>query len=144
MFGAAPPPFLLSRVMIHTFIYWIVLVKRRNFDEEWHIACFLSPIVFTDPKDASSVRDRIWTKERFDEFGSSPGRNSGFGYKGESMYRVSNRREIILPFGSMLFYFVLEGRPKKWLQFWVDITDGQLHQDFKCIETFGRIYQDFN
>jgi len=143
MFGAAPPPFLLSRVMIHTFIYWIVLVKRRNLNEERHIACSLSPIVFTDPKDASSVRDRIWTKERFDEFGSSPWRNSGFGYMGELVYRVSNGWEIILPFGSMLFYFVLEGRPKKWLQMRVDVSDRQFHHDLQYIKTFRRFYVEF-
>jgi hypothetical protein len=71
---------------------WIVLVERRNLYEEWHIACFFAPIVFTDHEDSSSVRDRIWTKESFHEFGSSTGSNSGFSNTSEHIYRVPNRR----------------------------------------------------
>jgi len=51
---------------------------------------------------------------------------------------------VFLPSFAILFYFVFEGRPEKWLQVRVDISDGQLDQDFKCIKIFDRIYLDFN
>ena len=118
----------------------VVLVERRNFHEEWHIACFLVPLVFADHKDASSVRDQIWTVEHFDEFGSSTGCNSGFCHIGKHVYWVSNRRQIILPFFTILFYFVFEGRPKKWFQVRIYICDRQLDQDIEDIKTFSRFY----
>ena len=90
--GDAPAPVLRPRVVSLTLPHWEVLVERRQLDEEWHIACFLVPIVFADREDASSVGDRIWTEEHFDEFGSSPGCNSGFCHVGKHVCRVSNSR----------------------------------------------------
>ena len=87
-----PPPILSPRVLSHTLPHRVVLVERRNFYEERHVACFFAPIVFTDHEDSSSVCDRIWTKETFHEFGSSTGSNSGFSNTSEHIYRVSNRR----------------------------------------------------
>ena len=59
---------------------------------------------------------------------------------GKLKCRVSNRRQIVLPFAAVLFYFVFEGRPEKWLQMRIDVSDRQLDKDLKDIKTFGRLY----
>ena len=90
--GEAPPPVLTPRAMSLTRINWIVLVEGRNFHKKRHISCFLSPIVFSNLEDGSSVCDRVWTQDRFDKFGSSLRRNSGFAHIGKLTCRVTNRR----------------------------------------------------
>jgi len=56
---------------------------------------------------------------------------------------------VFLPSFAILFYFVFEGRPEKWLQVRVDISDGQLDQDFNqdFMESFigfgRRLHRDF-
>jgi hypothetical protein len=43
----------------------------------------------------------------------------------------------------VLFNFVFEGREEKWLKELIDVSDGQLHQNFQDIETFSRFYHQF-
>ena len=44
----------------------------------------------------------------------------------------------------MLFYFVFKGRPEKWLQLRIDISNRQFDQDLEEIKTFYRLYLQFN
>ena len=87
----APPPVLSPRVLSLTCIHRIVLVKRRNFYEEWNISCFLVPIVFSNHENASSVWNFIWTQEHSYKYGSFLRHNSAFAHIGKLVCRVSNR-----------------------------------------------------
>jgi len=92
IFGDAPPPVLRSRALSLILPYWVVLVERRNFDEECHIPCFLVPIVFVNVEDESSVCDDIGAPGCFDEFRSPSGCNPTFSHLCKLLCGVSNRR----------------------------------------------------
>ena len=143
MLGGAPPPVLSSRAMSLTLPHWIILVVSRNVHEKRHISCFLIPIIFIDIKGASSVGDRIWTQDHFDEFRSSSGQNSAFAYISILISRVANWREAFSPSFTILLYFIFESRAEIRLQIRINVADRQLYQNFQHVETFLRLYDQF-
>ena len=130
--------------MALTWIYWVILIKCRHFHKEWHVSCFLSPIVFSNQEDASSVCDHVWTQDRFDKFLSSLRHDSAVAYIYVLFCWVMNRLEVFLPCVTIYFYFVFEGRLEIWLQTLININYGQLHQYFECLKTFHRFDHQFD
>ena len=117
VFGAAPTPFLRPGIVSLASIDRKVLVKRRNFNEEWNVSRFFVIVFFTNSENESSICDRIWTIERFYKFRSSPGCNSIFAYLCKHLCRVSDWRKGFSPCLTTLFYWVLRGGVKNAFKF---------------------------
>jgi len=139
--GCSPPaPYLLLIMLFHRLKYGIVLVEGGKLNEERNVSNFFSVIMFINKIYLSSIFLFIRTIRHFDKFWSSLRHNSAFTDVCKLVCRVNNCWKVILPFLTVLFYFVSEGWSKKWLQKLINISNWQLHQDWQYIKTFGRFY----
>lgn len=87
----SPAPSLPSTSFFHQLKHWMILVERRQFNEERNVSCFLSIIICFNMKNLSWICNCVRTKERFNKLGSSLWHNFAFAHIDKFVCRITYR-----------------------------------------------------